>query len=232
MVGKRFRMRLATTVMLLLATGDFCRAQSAQSAKDVSADNARILSLEGLPSLGDKQAQVAIVEFGDYQCPYCGRHATETLPQLIATYVKTGKVRYFFKDVPVESIHPQALKAAEAAQCAGVQGKYWQLHDRLFQNQEALTPADLTSHAIAVGLDVHKFQQCLDDGTFTAPMRAALKEAKEAGVRGTPQFFLGTLAPDGRTLKIGLTLNGAIPYTDFQRALDQMVSPQPVGGKR
>jgi len=81
------------------------------------------LTLDGTPAMGDEKARVAIVEFGDYQCPYCGRHANEVLPHIVTDYVKTGKVRYFFKDVPIEAIHPQAFKAAEAALCAGEQGK-------------------------------------------------------------------------------------------------------------
>ena len=93
------------------------------------------LLLDGAPSIGDANARVAVVEFGDYECPYCGRHANQVLPEIVANYVNTGKVRYFFKDTPVEAIHPAAFKAAEAALCAGEQGTYWEMHDLLFKNQ-------------------------------------------------------------------------------------------------
>jgi protein-disulfide isomerase len=173
--------------------------------------------------MGDKQARFAIVEFGDYQCPFCGMHAARTLPQLVAAYVETGKVRYFFKDVPIEAIHPQAFKAAEAAHCAGAQGNYWKLHDRLFQNQKALMPNDLIVHAGAIGLNVEKFRQCLDRATFAPRIRADIEEAKKQGIRGTPQFFLGELDPSGSTLQVVLTLSGAVPYNDFQQVLDQLL---------
>src|SRR6266704_659322 len=122
-----------------------------------------LVSLDGVPSLGDEKAPIAIVEFSDYQCPYCGRHANTVLPQIIKDYVSTGKVRYIVRDVPIEAIHPQAFKAAEAAHCAGDQGKFWEMHDRLFQNQQLLAVSDLAAHALALGLDGPKFQPCLDD---------------------------------------------------------------------
>ena len=198
----------------------------AQSPNEVATKDPPTLSLEGTPSMGDQRARFAIVEFGDYQCPFCGMHAARTLPQLVADYIETGRVQYFFKDVPIEAIHPQAFKAAEAAHCAGAQGKYWKLHDRLFQNQKALMPSDLVAHAAAIGLDVERFQQCFNSATFAARIRADLQEAKKQGIRGTPQFFLGKLDPSGSTLQVVLTHSGAVPYTDFQRALDQLLSPQ------
>jgi protein-disulfide isomerase len=220
---RRFRLKAVAAVVLLFAVGTLC---GAQSTSEVRGNDPRILSLEGTPSIGNKQTRFAIVEFGDYQCPFCGVYATQTFPQLVAAYVETGKVRYFFKDAPIEAIHPQAFKAAEAAHCAGAQGKYWTLHDRLFQNQRALMPNDLTAHAAAIGLDVDKFQHCLDGATFAARIRDDLQEAKKQGVRGTPQFFLGKLDPSGSTFQVVLTLSGAVPYSDFQQALDQLLSLQ------
>lgn len=228
MIGKQSNLRVIPAAVLLLATVGLCRAQS----PDVKAGDLPVISLEATPMLGNVQARVAIVEFGDYQCPFCSRHANETLPQVVAAYVETGKVRYFFKDVPIESIHPQAFKAAEAAQCAGVQGKYWKFHDRLFRNQNALSPADLVTHALAVELDVNKFERCLDSKAFAAQIRTDIQEARKQGVRGTPSFFLGTLDPSGRTFSVVMTLSGAVPYSSFQQALDQLLSLQTTGGKR
>ena len=98
-------------------------------------------SLADAPALGRPDAPVTLVEFSDYQCPFCGRFFSATLSTLKRDYIDTGKVRYVFRDYPLAQIHPQARKAAEAAHCAGDQGKYWEMHDRLFRNQKALTPA-------------------------------------------------------------------------------------------
>src|SRR5687768_2217706 len=91
-----------------------------------------VLTLDGDPMKGDKSAKVVVVEFTDYQCPFCARHVRDTMPQIEAEYVKTGKVRYVTREFPLEAIHPQAFKASEAALCAGDQGKYWEMHVRLF----------------------------------------------------------------------------------------------------
>jgi protein-disulfide isomerase len=182
--------------------------------------------------MGDEKAPVAIVEFGDYQCPYCARHANQVLPQIVTDYVKTGKVRYFFKDTPVEAIHPQAFKAAEAALCAGEQGKYWELHDRLFQNPQALAGNELPAHALALGLDVPKFQQCLDNDTYAGQIRKSIEDAVKSGVRGTPTFLVGMSDPEETGKTAVTTLSGFKPYSAFQQALDQMLSPGGEEGKR
>jgi protein-disulfide isomerase len=106
-----------------------------------------VLSVDGAPSMGNGDAKVTLIEFSDYQCSFCGRHFSQTLPRLMTEYVKTGKVKYVLRDFPLEPIHPLAFKAAEAARCASDQGKYWEMHDRLFSNQQALGPKDLPRHA-------------------------------------------------------------------------------------
>ena len=184
------------------------------------------LSLEGAPSIGDEKAPVAIVEFSDYQCPYCGQHANQVLPQIIKDYVNTGKVRYFLRDLPIEAIHPQAFKAAEAAHCAGEQGKYWEMHDRLFKNQQLLAVNELPGHAAALGLDVPKFQQCLDDGKYATQIRKDIQDGLKYGARGTPTFFVGRLDSPGSEKNSITTLSGAQPFLGFQRTLDQILSPR------
>jgi protein-disulfide isomerase len=210
-------------LVFLLALG--CRGYS-------QSDDRLVVSVDSTPGLGDKNAQVAILEFGDYQCPYCAQHATQTLPQLVSVYIETGRVRYFFKDAPIEAIHPLAFKAAEAVQCAGKQGKYWQLHDRLFRNQNALTVPDLLSHAAAIQLEVPLFERCLSAGTFAPQIRMDVEEAKKHGVNGTPYFYLGTLDSTGRNLTVSMALRGAAPFADFQRALDYLLSPPKAGSQR
>ena len=120
------------------------------------------------PSLGRASAPVTLVEFSDFQCPFCQR-VEPTLKQVRETY--GDKVRIVWKDFPLTQIHPQAFKAGEAAHCAGDQGKYWEYHDRLFANQQALQPADLKKHAADLGLDAATFDACLDSSKYGERVR-------------------------------------------------------------
>ena len=123
------------------------------------------------------------------------------MPQIDNDYVKTGKIRYVLREFPLESIHPLAFKAAEAANCSGEQGKYWEMHDRLFANQNALAAQQLSGHADAVGLDGQKFKTCLDSGKYAAKLRKDLADAQKAGATGTPTFFIGLTDPKGSEIK-------------------------------
>ena len=113
-----------------------------------------VLPIGGYPSRGSQSARLVLIEFTDYQCPFCGRHFQQTSPQIDRDYVNTGRVRHVLRDFPLESIHKDAFKAAEAAHCAGDQGQYWQMHDRLFNSQNAQTADHRASYAGALGLDV------------------------------------------------------------------------------
>src|SRR5688572_11937738 len=117
------------------------------------------------PFKGAPNAKVAVIEFSDYQCPFCSRYVTESLPQLAKEYIDTGKVKYVWRDLPLD-FHKQAFKAAEAAHCAGEQGRFWEMHDVLFANQKNLMPEDLTRHAAGLQLDASQFQQCLSSDRF------------------------------------------------------------------
>jgi protein-disulfide isomerase len=185
-----------------------------------------VLTLDGDPIKGDRNARLVLVEFTDYQCPFCARHVRDTFPQLEADYIKTGKLRYVTREFPLESIHPQAFKAAEAALCAGDQGKYWEMHARLFANQRALGADQLGAHAQAVGLDEAKFSQCLSGGTKAAKVRRDLADGAKAGVTGTPAFFLGVA--DGATVKVVRVIKGAQPLASFKEAIDSaLAAPRP-----
>ena len=134
--------------------------------------------------------------------------------------MSAGKLRYVVRDFPLEAIHPNAFKAAEAAHCAADQGKYWEMHDRLFGNQQALAAADLPGHAGALALDVTAFQQCLDSGKHAAKIRGDLEDGLKAGVRGTPTFFVGSI--DGTSGKVNVLriVRGAQPFPVFKTAID------------
>jgi hypothetical protein len=124
--------------------------------------------------------------------------------------------------MPLESIHKFAFKAAQAAGCAGEQGKYWEMHDRLFENQKALEP--WTPHAEAVGLDVAKFEQCLGSGKFDDEIRQDMAEARKVGVTGTPAFMMGRTEPNGTKVKVLAVLKGAKAFADFKVELDRLLA--------
>ena len=126
-----------------------------------------------------------------------------------------------FLDLLLESIHKQAFKAAEAANCAGDQAKYWEMHDRLFENQKALEPWN--THAEAVGLDLSAFERCLGSGKFAEEIRRDMGEARKAGQTGTPAFMLGRTDPNSSKMKILAAVRGARPFADFKAEIDRLL---------
>ena len=176
------------------------------------------------PFKGARDARVTLVEFTDYQCPFCARHEKETVPQIVEKYVKTGKLKYVVRDFPLEAIHPAAVKAAEAPHCAGDGGKYWEMHERLFANPRALAPTDLVAHADALGLDSKAFQACLDSGKYTPLINQARAEGERAGIRGTPAFFLGFTEPNSDTITAVVAIRGAHPFAKFQEEIEKLLA--------
>jgi protein-disulfide isomerase len=162
------------------------------------------------PSRGPADAPVTIVEFSDFQCPYCSR-VTPVLKRLEESY--PGKVRLVFRDFPLLQIHPQAAGAAEAAGCAHEQGKFWEMHDTLFAQQGRLKAEDLKQHAQAIGLDVEKYEACLQSGRRTEEWRKDLKDGEAHGVSSTPAFFIN-----------GRLVVGAQPYEEFSAAVEDELS--------
>jgi protein-disulfide isomerase len=175
------------------------------------------------PVKGAANAKVALIEFSDYQCPYCGRYDKDSYPQIVKDYVDTGKVKYVWRDLPLP-FHPNAEKAAEAAHCAGEQGKFWEMHDRLFANQQTIAAADLPKHAEALQLNATTFQQCLDTGRFAAGIKKDVDDANAIGIGGTPTFLIGMVQPNG-TIKVTKKLVGAQPYDQFKAALENALTP-------
>lgn len=158
------------------------------------------------PVLGAANAPVTLVEFSDFQCPFCAR-VMPTLKKVKETY--GDRVRIVWKDFPLTSIHPQAFKAAEAGQCAREQGKFWELHDRLFTNQQALQPEALKEHAAAVGLDVAKFNACFDASKYGERVQQQMSAGAQLGVGSTPSIFIN-----------GRLVSGAQPYEVFAGIID------------
>lgn len=151
------------------------------------------------PSKGPENAAVTLVAFSDYQCPYCSR-IEPTLKQLEKKY--GNRLRMVYRDFPLSQIHPNAIKSAEAAECAKDQGKFWEMHDKLFSNQQALSPSDLKKSAAELGLDLAGFGECLDSGAKAAEWQRDLRDGQRYGVSGTPTVFInGRLVRGASTLE-------------------------------
>ena len=174
------------------------------------------ISTGGAPFIGAADAPVTIVEFSDFQCPYCKR-VLPTLAELRSRY--GAKIKLVFRDFPLDSIHPLARRAAEAARCANDQGKFWDYHDILFRNAPNANPHQLKEYAEKVGLDGTNFEQCLARGTHAAGVQKDLDEGLRLGVTGTPAFFIN-----------GQFLSGAQPLERFVRLIDEELKRIEISG--
>jgi protein-disulfide isomerase len=158
------------------------------------------------PAQGPASAPVEVIEFSDFQCPYCQR-AHPTVKQVLDAY--GNRIRLVYRNYPLPN-HPNARPAAEAAQCANEQGKFWQYHDRLFTNPSKLGDADLKQGAAELGLDANRFNACVDTHKYKSVVDADIKDGNAAGVSGTPAFFIN-----------GRVLTGAQPFETFKRVIDE-----------
>ncbi len=170
------------------------------------------------PVQGKADAAVTIVEFTDYQCPFCEKYFTETLPQIRKDYVDTGKVKYIVMNFPLTSIHPQAMPAAIAAECANAQGKYWEMHDKLFGSQSEWAGKDdavdtFKKYAAGLGLDKDKFAACMNNSETKTAIDAEQQAGMNGGVTGTPAFFIN-----------GALLSGAQPIEAFKQVIDEQLA--------
>jgi protein-disulfide isomerase len=166
------------------------------------------LNNEGAPARGPADARVTFVEFSDFQCPFCGRFFP-VMKQLEEKY--GDKVRIVYRQYPIPSLHPNAFKAAEASLCANDQGKFWELHDAMFQAQEQLTVRELKEKAGRLGLDQKKFDSCLDTGRYTEQVQEDIKEGGRIGVTGTPALFVNGVQIEG----------GSVPFDVVAKVIDK-----------
>jgi protein-disulfide isomerase len=180
------------------------------------------LDIRGEDFRGDADARVAIVEYADFECPYCGEYERKTFPQILSDYIETGKVKYFYRDLPLP-VHTRALPAARAARCAGEQGKYWEMHDSLFAKQNALSDPAILDRAQTLGLDGAKFTECVSSERYTAGIQNRVSEAQKMRIDGTPTFFLGVIGANG-DVTIDKRFNGNAPFDAFKAELDKLLT--------
>jgi len=198
-------MRVLLTALLMIAGALSAAAQG------------KFIGVDDDPVLGDAAAKVTIIEFGDYQCPSCRLFWREVEPRLKKDYVDTGKVKLVFRDFPIVQIHPEAMLAAMAVDCAGDQSKYWQYHDKVFREQDRgedslvrFKAADLKKWARDTGLDTAAFNECLDSGRFQDEVAKDKADGEGVGIQGTPFFFIN-----------GRVVGGAQPYPVFKKIIDE-----------
>lgn len=187
-----------------------------------------VASIDNDPVLGDKNAPVTIVEFSDYECPFCKRHFDDTFPQLVEKYVKPGKVKIVYRDFPLSFHDPMATKEAVAANCAGEQGgdkKYFEFHDEIFKrttsNGNGLNDDKIKTIASDLGLNMSKFTACLSDPAQTEEVKKDIADGTAAGASGTPSFIVGKTTSNGEIS--GDLVVGAQPFAAFQAVIDPML---------
>lgn len=180
------------------------------------------VSIDDDPIKGDPKAPVTIVEFSDFQCPFCKRFYDNVLPSLEKEYISTGKVRLVFRDYPLQ-FHKNALPAAIAANCAGEQGKYWEVHNFLFENPNKLDTASIINSAAELNLNREEFEKCLHDKTKETEINKDFQEGQLYGVRGTPSFFIGRTDDDKKEMT-GVYVRGAQPFQVFKTEIDKLLA--------
>ncbi|MBI5183813.1 MAG: DsbA family protein [Nitrospinae bacterium] len=178
------------------------------------------VSIDDDPRLGDSNAPLTLIEFSEFQCPYCARFHNQIFPKIKMEYIDTGKLFYIFRDYPL-SIHKDAEKSAEAANCAGDQGKYWEMNELLFNKPQGLEIDKIKGYAKELDLKINQFNDCLDNGKYTEEIKKDIMNGQEAGVRGTPSFILGKSTKDGKIK--GTFMRRAMSYETFKIDIDNML---------
>jgi protein-disulfide isomerase len=205
------------------------KAAQAQLAKQVGGGRAaqqpaRVLpasiDMTGAPFKGSATSTVALVEFSDYECPYCIRHFTQVMPEIQRTYIDSNKIRYMFRDFPIDELHPQSIRAHVAAHCAVEQGKFWEIHNRLFTKAGSHTPDELSGLAKEIGLNPSAFAACVAADKYSASIRQSTAFAISLGASGTPFFVVGKFDPKTNQLAPIKAIPGAYPFAQFQQYID------------
>ncbi len=210
----------------ILAVGGLLLALVAVTQPWASAQTGSKISVGDDPSRKEGKPALVLIEVGDFQCPYCGQGARDLLPKVNEGFIRTGKVELIAIDLPLE-IHPQAFKAAEAAACAGDQGKFWEMHDHLYANQRDLAPEKLPVYAGQVGLDAAAFEKCLSSGQHRAAINQDMEEAEALGMKRTPVYLIGRRVPGSDMVDVLHSIGGLPPYDYLEKKLNELLAPEP-----
>ena len=172
------------------------------------------LDLNGAEMLGSRTAPITVVEFTDYQCPFCQRFHVSVFGEMKRLFIDTGKVRFYSRDLPLDSIHPNAMRAAMGARCAAEQGQFWKLRDIMGSNPGKLEMADLVEDAESLKMDTAAFRTCVESGKYREAVQTNVLEALKFGIAGTPSFVIGKTTPAGVD---GEVMEGALPLSEFAK---------------
>jgi protein-disulfide isomerase len=197
--------------------------QGGRSAQRPSRPTTATISIKGKHAMGAEDAPVTVVEFADYQCPFCLRFTKTTFPLLKTKYIDTGKVRWVALNLPLP-FHKDARKAAQAAHCAGEQDKFWEMREILFRNPQKLNTENLPAHAETLSLDMTAFNECLQSDRHLADIDKDAKDANAVRLTGTPSFIIGKTTSD---VINGQVVIGAQPLNKFDAAINKALEQQP-----
>lgn len=181
------------------------------------------IDLSGAPVKGQPNAPVTLVEVSDYHCPFCQRHFLTTQPQIDAAYVASGKLRHVFIHLPIDQLHPDAFRSHEGAACAAEQGKFWELHAKLFQ-KPVRTTDEIVAYAQSAGLDAAALRACMDSGKHKEAVRTSVMKMSVLGVGSTPMFLVGRTPPAGQPMEIDAVVEGAHPFEQFKSSIDAVLN--------
>lgn len=177
-------------------------------------------SIANTPTLGSPDALVIMVEYTDFQCPYCRKFQTTVFPEIKRLYIDTGKLRYVVKDLPLV-FHPLAAQAATATHCAGEQDRYWPMRELIMQHVQPFKTSDFLTFAAGLSLDIDRFQKCLGDPGYLAKIEQDKAEAASQQITGTPTFIIGQV--QGESRMAGTRINGALPVSAFKKEIDLLL---------
>jgi len=199
--------------------------QSTQRSLSTNPPSLISISLDDDPVKGNLNAPITIVEFSDFQCPFCAKFHSTTLPQLEVNYIDSGKVKFVYRDFPIQSIHPNAVPAALASECADEQGMFWEYHDLVFENQKKwqglsgrIMIDTFEQYALELGMNTNDFNTCFESGKYADEVTKDLQDGVSYGITGTPGFFIGND-------ELGyVKIIGAQPYPVFERLIEDQIA--------
>lgn len=222
----RWRVDFVVTIAMILTTGLlmyanwprlFPRARSIEPPSE-------LISIADAPTYGNPDAEWVLIEYSDYQCPFCARFERDTRPEIDNVYIRSGRLLLAFRHLPIETLHSFAGTAAAAATCASEQGRFWEYHELLFSNSRTLDETRLFAFADQVGLAQRSFEACLHT-RGPEKVQRDLEEARRLGLTGTPAFLLGRIQAN-RLVTVVSVISGSLPFREFQERIDDVLNPR------